>query len=191
MDFQTFDSAYVERVRAGDQQAERHFVGYFGELILLKLRSRLHSKQAIEDVRQETFVRAFALLRSDGGVRNPESLGAVVNSICNHVLLEHYRRDSRSKPIEESDVERFVHPGPDALSLTISADTRRMVREVLQELTERDRCLLVAIFLEERDRDEVCKEMQVNREYVRVLVHRAKGAFREIYARRVGLQRHG
>jgi len=62
----------------------------FTELLQLKLRSRLQSPQAIEDVRQETFARVFSVLRKDGGLRQPERLGAFVNQICNHVLFEHY-----------------------------------------------------------------------------------------------------
>jgi len=45
---------YLERLQCGDARTEQHFAAYFGELIRLKLRSRLSSKEAIEDVRQET-----------------------------------------------------------------------------------------------------------------------------------------
>jgi RNA polymerase sigma-70 factor (ECF subfamily) len=186
LDFQTFDTAYVERLRSGDKQTEAHFVDYFSELIQLKLRSRLHSRQAIEDVRQETFARSLLLLRREGGLRQAERLGAVVNSICNHVLSEQYRTDNRSEALEDQPVERFVARGPDALSQVITEDTRRMVRHVLDGLPSRDRSILQAVFLEERDRDEVCQELGVTREYIRVLVHRAKQSFREEYSRRAG-----
>ncbi|MCU1312251.1 MAG: polymerase sigma factor, sigma-70 family [Acidobacteriaceae bacterium] len=186
LDFQTFDTAYVERLRSGDKQTEAHFVDYFSELIQLKLRSRLHSRQAIEDVRQETFARSLLLLRREGGLRQAERLGAIVNSICNHVLSEQYRTDNRSEALEDQPVERFVARGPDALSQVITEDTRRMVRHVLDGLPSRDRSILQAVFLEERDRDEVCQELGVTREYIRVLVHRAKQSFREEYSRRAG-----
>jgi RNA polymerase sigma-70 factor (ECF subfamily) len=45
---------------------------------------------------------------------------------------------------------------------------------------------LQAVFLEERDKDEVCTELGVDRDYLRVLLHRAKGSFRTIYSKRVG-----
>ena len=65
MNFETFDTFYVERLQCGDAATEEHFVRYFSELITLKLRSRLRSPQAIEDVKQETFARTLVLLRSD------------------------------------------------------------------------------------------------------------------------------
>jgi RNA polymerase sigma-70 factor (ECF subfamily) len=184
VDFQAFDSAYVERLRAGDRDTEGHFIAYFGELIALKLRSRLASRQAIEDVKQETFARCLQLLRSKGGVRNAERLGPLVNSICNHVLSEHFRANSRTEAFDEQSANNFVANEPDALTQVIADDTRRMVRQVLEELPERDRTILRAVFLEEREKDEVCREIGVTRDYIRVLLHRAKHSFREAYAAR-------
>lgn len=189
MDFQAFDSAYVERLRAGDRDTESHFIAYFGELIALKLRSRLTSRQAMEDVKQETFARCLQLLRSQGGVRNAERLGPLVNSICNHVLSEHFRANSRTEAFDEQSANSFVAHEPDALTQVITDDTRRIVRQVLEELPERDRTILRAVFLEEREKDEVCREIGVTRDYIRVLLHRAKHSFREAYtARTAGRQ---
>ena len=181
MDFQAFDSAYVERLRAGDRDTEDHFVDYFGRLIELKLRSRVSSRHAIEDIKQETFTRCIQLVRSEGGIRNAERLGPLVNSICNHVLLEHFRTGRRTEPLEDQPAERFVARDPDALTVVISKDTGRTVREVLQKLSERDRAILRGLFLEEREKDELCREIGVTRDYIRVLLHRAKQSFREAY----------
>lgn len=181
MDFQTFDSDYVERLRAGHRDTEDHFVAYFGKLIELKLRSRLASRQSLEDVKQETFVRCLKLLRSPGGIRNAERLGPLVNSVCNNVLLEHFRAGRRTEPLEDQPPERFVAHEPDALSRVITDDTRRVVRQVLEKLPDRDRTILQAIFLEEREKDDLCREIGVTRDYIRVLLHRAKHSFREAY----------
>lgn len=181
MDFQAFDSSYVERLRAGDRDTEDHFVSYFGKLIELKLRSRVPSRHSIEDIKQETFARCLQLLRSEGGIRNAERLGPLVNSICNHVLSEHFRAGRRTEPLEDQPAERFVARDPDALTQVITEDTRRTVRQVLQKLSERDRTILRGLFLEEREKDELCREIGVTRDYIRVLLHRAKQSFREAY----------
>jgi RNA polymerase sigma-70 factor (ECF subfamily) len=185
VDFQAFDAAYLQKLLDRDEPTESHFVMYFSELLSLKLRSRLSTPQAIEDVKQETFARTLALLRK-GGVREASRLGPLVNSICNHVLAEGYRSSRRVEPLEELAAERLVEPAPDALEQSISADTCAMVREVVEGLDERDRKLLRFVFLEERDKEEVCTQMGVDRDYLRVLLHRAKTAFRKVYARQAG-----
>jgi RNA polymerase sigma-70 factor (ECF subfamily) len=184
VEFQTFDATYLENLRSGDEPTEQHFIRYFSQLITLKLRSRLQSPQAIEDVKQETFARAFALLRSEGGVRSGERLGACVNSICNHVLLEHYRASGRAQPLEEEVAANLLDKRSDALSEMITKQTRAAVHEVLETLGDRERLVLRSVFVEERDKDEVCEELGIDRNYMRVLVHRAKQAFRERYQRR-------
>lgn len=182
----SFDAGYVESLCEGDRQTQEHFVGYFSALLRVKLRSRLQSRHAIEDVCQETFARVFAVLHKEGGLKNPERLGAFVNSVCNNVLFETYRSWGR---IESLDFEERPEPqatGPDALAIVCSRQMSGKVREILLALAPRDRSLLKAVFLEQRDRDEVCREFGVDREYLRVLLHRAKQEFKTEYVKRFG-----
>ena len=55
------------------------------------------------------------------------------------------------------------------------------VREIVAEMPERDRRIIRGVFLEERDKDEVCRDFGVDRDYLRVLVHRAKQSFKVLY----------
>ena len=188
LEFYAFDASYIERLRSGDAQIEGHFVNYFSELIRLKLRSRLSSQEAIEDVRQETFMRVLVLLRGQTGLRQPDRLGSFVNSVCNHVLLEHYRSKKRSEAAIDDETEATVASHePSALRMLEAKDTERVVRQILNALTEKDRRLLQSVLLEERDKDEVCAEFGITREYLRVLLHRAKQSFKSFYIDRLGI----
>ena len=129
------------------------------------------------------------MIRSEGGLRHAERLGPLVNSICNNVLMEQYRISSRVNTLEDGVAERLIETRPNALNIVISDDTRKLVREILSGLHERDRNLLQAVFLDERDKDEVCVELGVDRDYLRVLLHRAKGSFRTMYSKRLERKR--
>ncbi len=192
MQFYVFDDSYLERLRSGDFRTQEHFVSYFSELIRLKLRSRLRSPEAIEDVRQEIFVRVFSVLRNKDGLRQADRLGAFVNSVCNNVLLEHYRASSRSSSIEEEG-EGIDIPDEkaDVLERVLTRETVETVREILEKLSERDRRLLREVFLEERDKDEVCKDFGVDRNYLRVLLHRAKQMFKSHYIKNIAGESRG
>lgn len=159
-------------------------MAYFSELIQLKLRSRLNSPQAIEDVRQETFARVFAALRG-GKIRQPDRLGAFVNSMCNNVLLEHYRSSSRQDSLDDEEQPEIPDAKVDVLGAIANKQLAEKVREILEEMPERDRRLLREVFLEERDKDDVCNDFGVDREYLRVLLHRAKQVFKSMYLRNV------
>lgn len=185
LQFQSFDDAYVARLRAADFRTEQHFVSYFSALIQVKLRSRLQSREAIEDVRQETFARFFVALR-EGKIRQPERLGAFVNSTCNNVLLEHYRAGTRDTSLDDDIEKDFPAQGIDLLAALSAKQTEKKVRKILNQLSERDRRLLREIFLEERDKDEICRDFGVDREYLRVLLYRAKQAFKSLYLNNMG-----
>lgn len=186
MQFHSFDATYVESLCAGDFATQEHFVRYFTELLHLKLRSRLRSPQAIEDVRQETFARVFNSLRKGGALRQPEKLGAFVNTVCNNVLFEHYRASARSDSLDDEGQPELPATGMDALGHVTAEQLKTKVREILVDMPPRDRDLLKAVFLEERERDEVCREFGVDREYLRVLLFRAKQEFKTEYLRRIG-----
>jgi RNA polymerase sigma-70 factor, ECF subfamily len=177
-----FDKAYVERLRDGDSATESHFVTYFDELLRIKLRARFLAPDTVDELRQETFTRVVAALRTQGGIRQPERFGAFVNSICNNVLMEHYRSSSRSQPLEDFHLEK-TDKVLDLEGLLVTREVNESVRAILEALPERDRRLLRAIFFGEKDKDEVCKTFGVDRGYLRVLLHRAKDKFRTSYVK--------
>jgi RNA polymerase sigma-70 factor (ECF subfamily) len=103
--------------------------------------------------------------------------------------MEQYRSSNRVETLEDEAAEQLVETRPNALSMVISDDMRELVRDVLDGLNERDRGLLRAVFLEDRDKDEVCNELGVDRDYLRVLLHRAKGSFRVMYSKRISAKK--
>lgn len=181
MQFQEFDDSYLDRLRAGDFRTQEHFVAYFSELIQIKLRSRLQSPQDIEDVRQETFVRVLTALRNEGGIRQADRLGPYVNSTCNNVLLEKYRSPKGTSLDDEEEGIDLPDTRMDVLGVLVAKQTQEKVREILDDMPEKDRRILKEIFLEERDKDDVCTDFGVDRNYLRVLLHRAKSSFRSQY----------
>src|SRR5438876_11207181 len=180
VEFFTFSQAYVERLREGDPSTEQHFVAYFEQLLRIKLRSRRIPPDKVEDLQQETFIRVIGVVRKEGGVRQPERFGAFVNSICNNVLLEYYRTSARNQPMENSHLE-IPDKVLDLEGMLVTKQSYERVRRILDGMPQRDRDLLRAIFLEEKDKDVVCREFGVDRDYLRVLLHRAKDKFKVLY----------
>lgn len=183
MKFQAFDALYLERLQSGDCVTEQHFVQYFTALIELKLRRRLRSRSAIEDVRQETFARVWAALRSGQGIRQPQLLGSFVNSVCNHVLLEHYRRAAKELPTGDDLAINIADPRPIGTDIISDRQMREKVRDILRRLSEKDCLLLERVFLSECDKDKLCRDMGISRSYLRVLLYRSRRSFRKSFLR--------
>jgi RNA polymerase sigma-70 factor, ECF subfamily len=177
----SFDADYVRRLIAEDPETEQHFTAYFGDLLSLKLRSRLRSAAQVEDARQETFVRVLTALKKKGSLSSAESLGAFVNAVCNNVLLETYRATGRADQLDDEASEPEAGE-PSAEWRVLKAEERARVREAIAALPQKDRELIRWLFLDNRPKDEICRELNIDRDYLRVLFHRAKGRFRERFA---------
>lgn len=190
MEFFNFDEAYLKRLREGDPATEQHFVSYFEQLLRIKLRSRTLPSDKVEDLRQETFIRVIVKVRQEGGVRQPERFGAFVNSICNNVLLEYYRSSGKNQqPLEDAHLE-IPDKVIDLEGMLVTKQSGEFVRQILGDMPKRDRALLRALFFEEKEKDAVCQEMGVDRDYLRVLLLRAKDKFRVLYEKgQIGIAR--
>jgi RNA polymerase sigma-70 factor, ECF subfamily len=175
-----FDSGYLTRLRDGDAETERHFVTHFTNVIRLSLRYRLRSWELIEDIRQETFLRVLNFVRSDRSLDHPERLGAYVHSVCINVMMELLRASTRHPPIPE-DAYDLADKRVNTEGRVVTRERKELVGTLLSELSEKDRDILRAVFLEEADKTEICERFGVDRDYLRVLVHRAKARFREAF----------
>lgn len=180
MKFEPFNAQYVRQLADGDPTASDHFAEYFGKLLFLKLRVRLRSVELIKDIRQETLARVLEVVRQGSGVNCPERFGPFVNGVCENVIREYCRWEGRAEPWEDH-MEEPVDPKADLDAALLSADMRRSIDRVFAHLPEKDRKVLKAIFLDEIDKAEVCRLFQVNPDYLRVLIHRAKEQYRRVY----------
>jgi RNA polymerase sigma factor (sigma-70 family) len=183
VDFYSFDQEYLRRLGAHDPATEAHFVAYFSERLRITLRARGIDSHTIEDVRQETFCRVWTAIQS-GTVNNPQGFGAYVHAVCKHVLSESRRIEYRNQhdPLDGTDV---VDQQLSLEELMQRSENSTLVRAILSELPERDQHLLQARFFEDRDNEEVCGDFGVDRDYLRVLFHRAIQKFGELYKKKL------
>src|SRR5262249_23401171 len=133
----------------------------------------------IDDLVQDTLLRVIIKVHK-GEVRQPECFGAFVNSVSNNVLMEHFRRSKNShgddEPVEAPD-DKVLDPD----DLLVTQETVEHVRKVLGQMPKRDRRILKRMYFDEEDKDLICIEFGVDRDYLRVLLLRARDKFRVLY----------
>lgn len=150
-----------------------------------ELRSRIRFKVCydvgfyspdVDDIVQETLTR-FLLAERDDKIHNPEAVGAFVNGICRNVISEYRRRNLRIEQMPE------IMPEPPARGLPESDvfELRQAIAHGLGQLSDRDRKVLRAFYLEDKSRAEILRQMGLTDENLRVVLFRAKERFRAIY----------
>jgi RNA polymerase sigma-70 factor (ECF subfamily) len=133
----------------------------------------------VDDVVQETLTRFLQALKDDK-IRNPDSLGAFLSGICNNVVAEYRRRLWREVPGEVPPAHTpLVPPEADLLEL------QDAIAAALGEMPPRDREIMHAFYLQEKDKGEICRSTGISEGQFRVALFRAKERFRKIYRQRV------
>ncbi|HEX5227681.1 MAG TPA: sigma-70 family RNA polymerase sigma factor [Bryobacteraceae bacterium] len=150
-----------------------------------QLRARLRFKVAydvgfacpdIEDIVQEALARLMTAARDDK-ILNPAAIGAFLNGICRNVISEYRRRNMREDPMPE------VVPEPPDRGIRDAdlLELREAIDHGLAQLSERDRRVLRAFYLEEKSKEEILNDSGMSDENFRVVLCRAKERFRAIF----------
>jgi RNA polymerase sigma-70 factor, ECF subfamily len=178
VDLYTFDAAYLARLRARHPETLAHFGAYFTRLLTIKLRSAGLPKSSGDDIRQETLLRVLKAVQADK-VEEPEKLGPYVFSVCKNVTQEWWRDERTNRDGDGEETFDFPDPAIGPEEAVRTEEMRKTVAWILEQVSKKDRKILIAVFIEEREKDDICREFNVSREYLRVLVHRALRSARE------------
>ncbi len=151
------------------------------ERLRLKLRYKVlyhvgHGCADVDDLVQESLAR-FIRAEQRQQIRNTEEFGAFLNGVCRNVILE-YRRRMRREPNLDQDMpipDLGIRPEGEILEMRDSIDSS------LAELAERDRMILKALYLDGKEKDEICQEWKMSDAQFRVVLFRAKERFRRVY----------
>jgi len=151
------------------------------ERLRLKLRYKVlyhvgHNCPDVDDLVQETIIR-YLRAEQKNSIRNTEEIGAFLNGVCRNVILE-YRRRVKREPILDPDVpipDQGSRPEAEVMVM------RDAIDHGLAELADRDRMILRALYLEGKEKDEICREWGMTDPQFRVVLFRAKERFRKVY----------
>ncbi len=175
-------------MRAGDDRAYERLVVEQGARLLAVARRFLRNEEDARDCLQECFVLAFrALPRFEGNARLSTWLHRI---LVNAALMKLRRRRSRPEEPIEPLLPGFRDDGhaevvyrdwsASAAELLERAETGRQVRAAIDRLPESYRTVLVLRDLEELDTAEVAARLGVTANAVKIRLHRARQALRQL-----------
>lgn len=189
------DSKLVAALRAGDEQAFASLVDRYWSTMLHVARAYVASKEAAEDVVQDTWVGVVdGIDRFEGRA----SLKTWIFRILVNQARKRGERESRVRPFSSVardepsvDPSRFVPDGhrycgmwatrpshnfPEEMAL--SAEARGILQSVIDELPPNQRAVISMRDVEDLSSDEVCDLLDIREGNQRVLLHRARAKAR-------------
>ncbi|MGC9971245.1 MAG: RNA polymerase sigma factor [Bryobacteraceae bacterium] len=177
----------VQKVQGGDREA---FSGLFRKysrrlavLIYYKLGEELRGSREVDDVLQETLLRAFRDI-GQFHYRAPGSFLSWLSSIADHVIVDaaRYEGRERRRPAELVPLSQGPEPADTKTPSRLLAQKENVARllERLDALPEDYRRAILLAKIEGLSTAELAERMGRSREAAALLLHRAVKRFREL-----------
>ncbi len=178
----------MDRIQRGDDSGMEDLYRLFAKGIRFYLCRQLGA-QELEDKIHDTFLIVVQAIRR-GDLREPERLMGFVRTVVRRQVAAH--------------IDHLVHSRRERLHMDVGvrvADGRRnpeqtvafqekvdLMREVLKELSERDRDILTRFYLNEQSQEQVCEEMNLTETQFRLLKSTGESPFRRAGPEKTALQ---
>jgi len=170
--------ALVRRIAEGDKAAETELVRHYHDKLRYILLNQMPNRDDVEDVLQATFATVLPRLR-ERPIEEPGRLGGAIYGVAKNIRLESLRDQSKHQH-EPEEVVRDESPDPEQAAS--STETTRIVRQLLAELSEeRDRQVLIRLYVYQQDKKLICDELNLNQDHLRRVLHRAKRRLKALF----------
>jgi RNA polymerase sigma factor (sigma-70 family) len=154
--------------------------------LLVLIRRMVGAHAAAEDLCSEAIRIVLERLRREP-LADPDKLAAYLAQTARNLAIAEQRKEARRRTVTGQDVaiERFPDELADPVE-DVEADLRRAaVRDVLEHLPNvRDRILLVRYYLEDADKDAICRDLGLSAAHFNRVIYRARERLRELLERR-------
>jgi RNA polymerase sigma-70 factor, ECF subfamily len=174
------------RIREGDVSAEGELIRQFEPGLRVLLRRRTGGDQGLlQDLVQETLLVVIQRLRG-AGLEDPHKLAAFAAQTARNLAIASLRKAERQKTDVDSDAtNRNADPGQSVVGIASDHEAALAVRALLRELPQpRDRLMLKRFYLDDHDKDTICREMDLTEAAFNQALSRARRRFRQILEER-------
>jgi len=175
----------VERIRRDDAAGMEELYRVFARGIRFYLCRQL-GPQELDDRVHDTFLVVVQAIRR-GDLREPERLMGFVRTVVRRQVaahidgLVHSRRQEVEIDVNTRLADRTWNPEQNLAA----RENVKLMRRVLESLSNRDREILVRFYLHEQSQEQICREMELTETQFRLLKSRAKARFGELGKKRL------
>lgn len=160
---------------ARDGQAYGELYDLYADRIRKFLFFKLPKKEDAEDLLHETFLRAWEYMTSS----LVEDVQALLFRIARNLIADFYRK-KKPESLTEA-LEASLHDTENLEQITDTHLEGERALKMLKELKGEYQEVLVMRYLSEMDIDEIAVALTKTPNNIRVLLHRAKAAFKKLF----------
>jgi RNA polymerase sigma-70 factor, ECF subfamily len=155
---------------------EKNYVG-----LRLLVSRRCRDQHVGADLLNEAVCTTWAKWRA-GKIGRPEQIAGYVLQVTMNLLRNH-RRAIAERPEKRADAEKLqdlaseAEPGDETIEREIASQVKSVIRGMS---SQRDRAILVRFYLDEEDKEAICRDLGLTPLQFDKILHRARGRLRKL-----------
>lgn len=173
--------AIVAGIVEGNRLAEKAMVEKYGKPLIFILERRTNNRESAKDLVQDTFLVVLQKLRSEP-LQDPSKLGAYLQRTAINLHIGEVRKYIRRNTTADSELlETIAESEGDQHRRLVEERAKIAVRKLISELhNKRDRIILTLYYIEEDDKEVICRELDLSIRHFDRVISRARSRFREL-----------
>ncbi len=179
------NAAIVAGIQQLDRSAEHAFVEKFAPRLGYILRQRTADIDLVADLQQEAFVIVLEKLRANA-LNEPDKLGAYLQQTAINLYIGHVRRQTRQQTASNTELIETMSADTDQYQELVRQQAAVAVKGIIENMSnERDRLIMKAFYLDEKDKAEICDELDLSYRHFDRVISRARERFRKLVEQNV------
>lgn len=174
-------AALAAAIAQGDRLAEAALFERYYQQTLFILERKTGDSELAQDLCQEALCIMIERLRTQP-LAEPHKLAGFLYHIAVNLHIADVRKSQRRKTQPNMDlISRVRDPGQNQLTVLLKQRASAAVRQLIASMDNaRDRKLLYGFYIEEKDKDDLCAELDLSQRHFDKVLFRAKQRFKEL-----------
>lgn len=175
----------VARLQTGDPKAMEELYGMFSNGVRYYLCRQLGPEE-LEDRLHDAFLVVVDSIRA-GELRDPRRLMGFIRTVVKRMVAATIDKQitARRERIDDERTSNVSDKRVTPEGALLFQQQTQIVREVLNEMSERDRQILSRFYVDEQSPQQICEDMNLTMTQFRLLKSRAKNRFGELGKKKV------
>ncbi len=177
----------LAQIAQGDKESEQELVSRYWRGLLFVLCRRTKDPDLAADLAQDTFLVVIDKARKDE-IKNPAGFSGFIRQVGINLMIAHYRKEKRRSTDGYSDIDiRVPDDCPTLFQQLHTKNIFAIVTQILDELpVERDRQILKDHFIHEKDKCQICEELELSPQHFDRVLLRARARLKQLTSLKLG-----
>ena len=181
----------VERIRAGNKDAEDELVRRYSRGVSFIIRRKIQNPPDVEELIQQTLMIAIEKIRR-GDLHEPKALSGYICGIAGKLAHVHIQKMRVRKLTDIDEIASVVDPNRGPFEQLLRKEEAQILRQVIGELkVERDREIITRRYFLDEEKESICMSLSLTSLQFNRVISRALERFRELYQEKLSQSKKG